>query len=258
LLLFVHKKKILPFRYLMAMLLLSGPAHAFNRVVSLNLCTDDLLVALAPAKIAALSPLSRDPALALRVGSYPIVPPNAEAVLDLHPDLILAAAYGATTTVAILEARGLPVWRTSLPQDLTGIAAETLQLGALLGVPGRARALVEQMDRTLAAIPRHDRGTALIFEARGYVDQPGTLGDAVLRAAGYRNQAARPRIDLESLVTNPPDLLVTARRPSFPSLATDLLDHPVLARLRRRAIDPTLLICAGPWTAQAAASLAAP
>jgi len=239
-------------------LALAGSARAYDRVVSLNLCTDDLLVALAPAKIAALSPLSRDPALAVRVGTYPIVQPDAEAVLNAHPDLILAAAYGATTTVAILQSRGLPVWRTGLPQDFAGIAAETLQLGALLGVSDRARTLVAQMNQTLAGIPRRDRGTALIFEARGYLDQPGSLGDAVLRAAGYRNQAVQPRIDLESLVESPPDLLVTARRPSFPSLATDLLDHPALAHLRRRAIDPTLLICAGPWTAQAAVALAAP
>jgi len=256
LLLFVDKKKILPVPAFI--LFLATPAHAFTRVVSLNLCTDDLLIALAPGKIVALSPLSRDPALAVRIGPYPTVHPDAEAVLHTDPDLILAAAYGATATVAILQARGLPVWRTQLPQDFPAIAAETLQLGALLGVSGRARALVAEMNRTLAAIPRRERGSALIFEARGYVDQPGTLGDAVLRAAGYRNQAGRSRLDLESLVEAPPGLLVTVRRPAFPSLATDLLDHPALARLRRRSIDPTLLICAGPWTAQAASALAAP
>ena len=38
-------------------------AEAVNRVVSLNLCTDQMLVLLAPEKIAALSPLARDPAL---------------------------------------------------------------------------------------------------------------------------------------------------------------------------------------------------
>ena len=157
-----------------------------------------------------------------------------------------------------MQERGLTVWRTRLPQDFGGIAAETMELGALLGVPERARALVDQMERTLAAVPRRDRGSALIFEARGYVDQAGSLGDAVLRAAGYRNQAGRSRVDLESLVEDPPDLLVVSRRPAFPSLATDLMEHPALARLRRRAIDPALLICAGPWTAQAVRALAAP
>jgi iron complex transport system substrate-binding protein len=239
-------------------MLLAGSAQAYSRVVSLNLCTDDLLVALAPEKIAALSPLSRDPALAVRIGTFPIVHTDAEAVLHTHPDMILAADYGATATLAILQSRGIPIWRTKLPQNFDGIAAETLALGALLGVPARARALVAQMRQTLASLPPRDRGTALIFEARGYVDQPGSLGDAVLRAAGYHNQAHGMRLDLESLIDAPPDLLVTQRRPSFPSLATDLLDHPALAHLRHRTLDATLLICAGPWTAQAVTALAAP
>ena len=34
-----------------------------DHVVSLNLCTDQMLVLLAPEKVAALSPLARDPAL---------------------------------------------------------------------------------------------------------------------------------------------------------------------------------------------------
>ena len=34
-----------------------------ERVVSLNLCTDQMLVLLAPEKVLALSPLARDPAL---------------------------------------------------------------------------------------------------------------------------------------------------------------------------------------------------
>ena len=237
---------------------LASPAWAYSRVVSLNLCTDDLIESLAPQKIIALSPLSQDPALAVHPEPFPTVHPDAESVLALHPDLVLAGPFGASAALAILQSRGVPIWRTQLPQDFPAIAAETLQLGDLLGVPNRAHALIAEMDRTLAAIPYQERGNALIFEARGYVDQSGTLGDAVLHAAGYRNAAHGTHIDLETLIETPPDLLVTARRPQFPSLATDLLDHPALAHLRRRAIDPALLICAGPWTAQAVSDLTGP
>jgi len=170
---------------LLATVLLASPAWAYSRVVSLNLCTDDLIEALAPQKILALSPLSHDPALAVHTDAFPIVHPDAEEILALKPDLILAAPYGAGAALAILLSRGIPVWRTRMPQDFAAIATETLQLGALLGEPARARALVLQMAQTLAAIPHQNRGTALIFEARGYVDQPGSLGDAVLRASGW-------------------------------------------------------------------------
>ena len=70
-----------------------------------------MLVLLAPEKIAALSPLARDPALSFvapQAAHLPIVRASAEAVLRLHPDLVLAAPYGAQTTLALLQAGARP------------------------------------------------------------------------------------------------------------------------------------------------------
>ena len=85
---------------------------------------DQMLVLLAPEKVAALSPLARDPALSFvapQAANLPIVRASAEAVLRLHPDLILAAQYGAQTTLALLQQERLPVLRIALPQDFAGI-----------------------------------------------------------------------------------------------------------------------------------------
>lgn len=235
-----------------------APARGYGRVVSLNLCTDELLIALAPQKILALSPLSRDGRYAVYPSHYPVVAADAESVLRLHPDLILAAPFGAATAQTMLKAAGLKLWQAPMPRDFAGIARETLALGQLLGVSARARVLVDQMNRTLAAVPVRDRGSALLIEPRLYAAQPGSLGDAVLRAAGYRDQATNGRVSLEALLEAPPDLLVLDDEPGFPSLATDLLAHPALAHLRRRRLDPAWLICAGPWSARAVAALAAP
>ena len=80
--------------------------------------------------------------------------------------------------------------------------------------------------------------------------------DAVLRAAGLDNASDGSRVGLEALLRHPPDLLVVPTAPAYPSLATALLDHPALAGLPRRAIPPALTICAGPFSAEAAALLA--
>ena len=61
---------------------------------------------------------------------------------------------------------------------------------------------------------------------------------------------------MEVLLSRPPDLLVTAQAPAFPSLATDLLRHPALAALPRRTVAPASLICAGPFTVSAVEALA--
>jgi len=245
-------------RTVLLALLLAVPAHA-TRVVSLNLCTDDYLVLLAPDDVVALSPLAADPALSVvadAARALPWVRADAEAVLLLHPDLVLAGPYGAATTLAALERHGLRVERTGLPQDFSQIRAETRRMAAVLGDPARGEALLAEMDARLAAIPPRPPIRALYLEARGYTVGAGSLEDAVLRAAGIADVGAAGRPGLEAIVKNPPDLLVVADPAKYPSLATELLQHPALRNIPRRTVPPALLACGGPWTAQAAALLA--
>ncbi len=245
---------------LLTLLVWASPASAATRVVSLNLCSDQLLVLLAPEKIIALSLLARDPALsfvARRAASLPVVRASAEAVLRLHPDLILAGPYGAQTTAALLQSEGLPVHRITLPQNFPAIRAQTLHLARLLGVPERGAALVGAMNATLAAVrPPPRPRTAIAWEPRGFTDGPATLMGAILRAAGLANLANSNRLGLEALMRLRPDLLVVQEAPDFPSLATDLLQSPALASIPRLALPPALTLCAGPFTAQAVAMLA--
>lgn len=246
-------------RALLLLAVLAAPAHARQRVVSLNLCTDQMLVLLAPEQVAGLSPLARDPALSFvaeQADRMPVTRASAEAVLRRRPDLVLAAPYGAQTTLGLLEEAGIKVVRVELPTDFSGIRAETRKLAALLGVPARGEALVAAMDAKLAALepPAHPV-RALVWQPRGYTSGPGSLADAVLRAAGITNIGTGGQVGLESLLRLHPDLLVLPAPAQFPSLATELLDHPATRGIPRRFVPPALTICAGPWTADAAVML---
>jgi iron complex transport system substrate-binding protein len=226
----------------------------------LNVCADQMLVLLAPEKVVALSVLARDPTLSF-VGDaarrLPVVRASAEAVLKLSPDLVLGGAFGAQTTLAVLAREGLRVLRLDMPQDFDGIRRQTRALAALLGVPERGEALIADMDARLAALPRPARRrSALVWQARGYTAGPGTLMDAVLREAGLANASDGRRVGLESLLRQPPDLLVTTVPPEFPSLATEPLGWTVLDRIARRELPPALTVCAGPFTVRAAELLA--
>ena len=247
---------------ILALIATIGGGHAaeVSHVVSLNLCTDQMLVLLAPDKIAALSPLARDPELsfvATKARHLPVVRASAEAVLRLHPDLILAAPFGAQTTLAALEEERIPVLRIALAQDFDGIRRMTRLLAVTLGVPDRGEALLARMDAQLEALPHRDIAVhALVWEPRGLTAGPGSLMDAVLHEAGISNASDGRQVTLEALLRHPPDLLVVPSAPAYPSLATTMLDHPALAGLPRRAIPPALTLCAGPFTAEAAARLA--
>ncbi len=234
---------------------LTPAAQAATRVVSLNLCTDQMLVLLAPEKIAGLSILARDPALsfvAAQAATLPIVRPSAEAVLRLRPDLVLAGPYGAQTVLGLLEQHGVRVLRLDLPNDFPGIRSFTRSLAAALDAPDRGEALIAVMDQTLGEPPvRPHPLTAVAWQPRGYTAGPGSLMQSVFQAAELTNASHGRRLTLEALVRHPPDILAVSGRPAFPSLATDLLDHPSLAAIPRRVVPSALTICAGPFTAGA-------
>ena len=236
------------------------PAQAAERVVSLNLCTDQLLVLLAPERIVALSALARDPALsfvALEAHRFPQVRASAEAVLALRPDLVLAARFGAQTTVALVERHGVPVSRLDLPADFPGIERLIRDAAAAIGVPERAVPLIATMRARLAAIPS-PVGTiaAIAWEPRLYTAGPASLMGAAMRAAGLTNAATGERMGAEVLLRHPPDVLIVPDTPAFPSLATDMLESSALRGIPRRRVPPALTLCAGPFSAEAATLLA--
>ena len=221
-------------------------------MVSLNLCTDQYLLALAPERAVGVTFLARDPSLSALSDAAAGVPglrADAEAVLAVRPDLVLAGPWGARATLAALERRGVRVERLAPPEDFPAIRHATRRMGAVLGAPARAESLIAEMDRTLPAPGA--RGPAIFLEPRGLTAGAGSLRDAVLRAAGHANAADGRAMTLEALARAPAVLLVTAPPPPTASRATEFLAHPALARHRRHELPPALTVCGGPWTVRA-------
>lgn len=224
-------------------------ALAARRVVSLNLCTDQWLVLLAPEKVAALSPLARDPALshvAAQAAGLPVTRASAEAVLSFHPDLVLGTRFGATATLAMLERQGIPVARLAIPTDFPGIRAVMRQMAALLDVPDRF---------DIALPPPGPPAEALVWEPRGWTAGPGGMMDAVLRAAGLTNAGSGARVGLEALLRHPPAVLILDANTAGESLATAMIHHPALRGIPVRTLPVPLTICPGPFTTEAVARL---
>ncbi len=245
------------------------------RVVSLNLCTDQLALALLPReRIAALSFLAADPglsALSGQVGDIRLVQGMAEEVLPLAPDLVLAGTFTTRPTIALLRARGVPVLEVGLVQDFDGIRAQIRQVAVALDVPARGEAMIAEMDATLEAAKapagRADRLRALSLAPGAFTAGSGTLSDAVMRAAGLVNYAADKGLvgygylPVETVAADPPDLLIAnADEGGHPSLNGQMLVHPALDRTvppdARPRVSGKLWTCGGPFTADAVAMLA--
>lgn len=243
----------------------AAPAGAQpQRIVSLNMCTDELVLRLAsPQHIASVTWLAQDPANANMAELARTIPSNhglVEEVLALKPDLVLAGAYTTRSTVALLQRVGAPIREFGVPRNLAEMRAQILEMAALLGEPERGRALVAEIDKRLAALAAR-RGDAhpraLVLRPNGFTTGRGSLVDEILTTAGFVNLAAELGIDnygqiaLETVALGRADILILNTTPGGPpSLAHEILNHPVLARLGDRlklvALPAKLWTCAGP------------
>ena len=232
---------------------------ASRDVISVNLCSDQLLVALAPERIATLSPLAREAALssvAVQARGFPVQRLDAESLIQRHPSLVIGGNFAATLLMDMIEARGIKVMKLSIPADFGEVAGQVEDVASRLGVPERGAALVASMRARLGAITQA-RGRALLVEPRLLAPGPNSFEASVLTAAGFTLDQRRGAVSLESLLTDPPDVLVVPRMPEMPSLATEVLDHPGLARIRRIYYEPALLACPGPQSVAGVVDLAA-
>jgi iron complex transport system substrate-binding protein len=245
-----------------------------KRIVSINACTDQLLFALADrSQIAALTNYSvRDDysiyANEILASGIKLIQGNAEEVLKLKPDLVLAGTYTRRATRDLLKRQALRIELF----DAAGSVDETKNVirkaASLFGHEARGEALIHRIDLALSAAANFKaRGlSALQFQRRGFVSGPETLIGDLLTRLGVANAASKlgigrvKRASLETALKARADVLVLFdpfRSASDQGAA--MLLHPALSAIyppERRVILPgRLMICAGPALPAAIAEL---
>lgn len=248
-------------------------AHADTppkRIVSFNLCADQLLLALAdPGQIAGLSPYAVNPLLSVMTDTaapFPRLDWDAESVVNLAPDLVLGGPSHRPIH-AMLSAMGIRVVDVDLIRSLADARRQAIEVGKLIGHPARGEALarqIEQAEARLAAAALKPPLTALVIQREGYREGPASLASAMLSIAGLRPpdrassgaggfMAAEQGgfVSLEHLLTSGPDVLVLQ---DPPRQARDqgalFITHPaLLARYgsnRRIDLPERYTLCGGP------------
>jgi len=245
------------------------------RIVSLNVCVDQLLLLLVDhRRIAALTQFAVDrdwSNMPREARGFRTTHGRAEEVLPLMPDLVIGGEYSAPETIALLRRLGQRVEVMRLANSIEGVRAGMRWVGALVGEAEKAEAMVAELDRRLAAvragIADGPRPILAFYNTSGYTAEPGTLADDVIRAAGFENLAARldlglgGRLNLEWLTLQRIDaLIVVDTEGTSASRAVETVAHPVLTRLAANkphaAIPGRLWTCETPFVAEAAERLA--
>ena len=240
------------------------------RIVSLNLCADQYLLALAdPAQIVALTRFARDPnmsAAANAARTIPVSRGSAEDVLMLRPDLVIASPFRRQTVAAVLAGRNVATLDLPPADSYAAIVTQVRQVAAAIGHRDRGETLIRRMDTALARLPRAPGGgrTAAYYQRRGFLTGTGTLVDELMQRLGLANLATRlgkpalSQLSLEQMALARPDyLIVESATDRVTDQGTEMLHHPILDGIPRLRIPEAWTVCGGPAYVLAARSLAA-
>lgn len=242
------------------------------RVMSMNECTDQLVLALLPpGRIASVTWLSRDPGSSLMATEARKVGVNyglAEDVIEQQPDLVIAGSSTTPATRAMLKRLRYPMIEVGFANGFDDVRALTRQVAAAVGEPARGEAMIARMDRTLAALDRDPapRLRVASWDRIGFSAAKGTLQDAILEAAGARNVANEPPAsgygepDAEVLLLTAPALLVQGSPFAHqPSLGDMIEQHRIVRRYwgkeRTLTVPQAYYVCGTPQIADAIVSL---
>jgi iron complex transport system substrate-binding protein len=240
------------------------------RVVSVNLCTDQLaLMMAAPGQVVSVTYLAADPDVSATPEAASGIPTNrgrAEEVFLMRPDVVLADDWTDAATLSMLERLGVRVERFSPGYAMEDIRANVVKMGAVLGRQAQAAGIVADFDARLAALQAGagDTRRAANYAPNGFTWGSRTLSGQIMAAAGFSNVADDAGLSnggllpLETLVMAQPDVVITGAREPGASQAEEMVAHPALRGLRQAgAVTGPDWACATPFVLDAVARLTA-
>ena len=228
------------------------PSGQPRRVVSMNLCTDQLAMMLAaPGQLLSVSHLAADPrgsAMAEEAKAYRLNRGLAEEIWLMQPDLVIAGSFSTRATVDMLRRLGVPVVVMAPAYGLADIPDRLREMGVALGREEAAELAVADFHNRLDAlrddIARHPR--AALYYANGYTSGDKTLAGEIIATAGFANIAAEAgvpsggHLPLEVLAMARPEAVISGRPYPGSSRSEEILDHPVVQALRRTTVGAVL------------------
>tara|TARA_R110002012_G_scaffold23596_3_gene79939 strand:- start:21 stop:881 length:861 start_codon:yes stop_codon:yes gene_type:complete len=244
-----------------------GAADMPTRVVSMNLCTDQLAMMVAgEGQLMSVSYLASDPRSSAMVEQAAHFRSNrglAEEIYLMQPDLVIAGSFSTRATVDMLKRLGIPVVVFEPAYSLKDVRARLAQMGEVLEQQDRAAELIADFDAQLARYRTKitSRPRAALYYANGYTSGDKTLAGQILSIAGLDNIAAEEGfsaggiIPLEVLAMAQPDTVITSRPYPGASRSEEVKGHPVIEALRNSRPEASMTdsdwVCGTPFVLRA-------
>ena len=251
----------------------AGPAKP-QRVASINLAADEVLVALLPpARLVSVTRWADEKGTSNVVGRVPaqvhrFVKADLEQLVSLRPDLVVVSEYTDADFLKQLELTGLRFHRMQGLTSIPGVRAAILDLGRAVGEDEAARVLVARFDSVFADLDRRLLGAKrprVLYWSSGMTAGADTAIGALIEVAGGVNVGREMGVSgiappgAERVFAADPDVVLVG---TWPRAEEDLTEHPLLQKMRavregRIVILPTeRLVALSQYTADAAWDLA--
>ncbi len=198
-----------------------APGHVPARMLSVNIMSDEILLALAPERLIGLSVLADDPDSSNIVREAAAVPArvnaDSEQILMQSPDFVAIGGHSADVARQI-EGLGISLFRIRGFESIEWIRLHIGILGAMAGVPEQAERLIADMNRRIDAVSARVAGRSrprvLLYSASGWVSGRQTTLDDAISASGGINVAAEMgivgggKIPQERVIMADPDVIL--------------------------------------------------
>ena len=238
-----------------------------QRIVSINLCADQLVLALADrSQIAGLTHNATDPEMsgeAAKARGLRLLSNSAEQILAIEPDLIVGMPASRSSALRALPEQNYPLLDLATANTLDEIYTSIDQTAEAVGHPERGAALIARMQGELTGLPKPGRGrVAAYYQRRGYMTGTGTLIDELMTRVGLINLAGKlgkpplSQLSLEEMVAAQPDfLIVESATDKVTDQGSEMLHHPALKDIPRISIPQAWTVCGSPAYTTAARSI---
>jgi iron complex transport system substrate-binding protein len=232
--------------------------------MSLNICTDQLLLALAPERRIASVTFMAQEQVPLRhwpqAARIPVNYGSAEEILAAKPDLVLAGPFLPPLTRKVLADGGVRLVQVPLAENFEQIAAVTRQVAAALHTEARGEILVAHMNEDLRAMARQRPAKSFRIAQWGNGGHvPGNSGifGAMLGAIGATSISdGSSFFDLELLIAGRPEALIYSDTyAGLTALRDNQDEHPALKAKLPRLSYSSFYECGVPHLAAAALKL---
>lgn len=216
------------------------------RVVSLNLCTDELLLLLgAPEQIGSVTHLSHqseESPLWRAARRFPANDGTMASAAALRPGLVLTMGGGGGDRAGIAGRLGIPVVDIPYPERLDDIVAATRTVARALGREAAGVALTARIEALRRSAPATGRDTVSLAGGGRSVAADGLAAEWMALAGLDQRPLAGDRVELEDLLVRPPAVLLRSDyRERQYSRGQSWLAHPLARGVRgsRAVVVPT-------------------